>query len=260
MEVKREKIPKPVFSIFLQLPRQRGVGSLMGGFKIMDFPERERPRERLRDRGSRALSTPELLAVLLRTGRAGVSAVELGTELLKTFGSLEAVSRSSVATLARIPGIGESKAAQILAAFELGVRLQQHVTQKRVMESSLDVWNALGLEMVRYDQECVKVMVLNVRRELLVIETITQGTLNESLIHPREIFRPALSHQGYGIILVHNHPSGDPTPSRSDYEVTQQIKESGKTLEIPLLDHVILGSSGKEGVASYYSFRDAGIL
>ncbi len=231
----------------------------MAGFKMMDYPERDRPRERLRDQGASALSTPELIAILLRTGRTGTSAVELGGELLKKFGSLEAISRSPLAALKKVSGIGESKASQILAAFELGVRLQQNVTKRFIVDSSHDVWNWLGLEMVQLSSECVKVMVLNVRRELLAVETITQGILNESLTHPREIFRPAFFHQGYGIILVHNHPSGDPTPSRSDYEVTQQIQKAGMTLDIPLLDHVILGRGPKEE-ASYYSFRDAGIL
>ena len=232
----------------------------MAGLKMQEVPLGDRPRERLRDRGARALRSAELLAILLRTGGEGVSAVELGEELLRHFGGLESISRATVAGLSRVRGVGETKAIQILAAFELGVRLQQDSTRRLVLHSSQEVWNWLGAEMRQLDQECVKVMVLNVRRELLVVEAITRGILNESLIHPREIFRPALFHQGYGIILVHNHPSGDPTPSASDHRMTQQVREAGKLMDIPLLDHVILGNPSVEGGAAYFSFHDAGLI
>ncbi len=232
----------------------------MRGFKIQETQQGDRPRERLRDRGAKALSSAELLAILLRTGRKGVSAVELGQELIRFFGGLEGISRGTVAQLARITGIGETKAIQILAAFEVGLRLQQDSPRRLILNSSQEVWNRLGTEMRQLDQECVKVMVLNVRRELLAIVEITRGILNESLIHPREIFRPAFFHQGYGIIVVHNHPSGDPTPSASDHRMTRELMEAGKLLDIPLLDHVILGNPSIERGRAYFSFHDAGLI
>ena len=232
----------------------------MGYLKIQETPVGDRPRERLRERGAKALSTAELLAILLRTGRKGVSAVDLGQELIRYFGGVEGISRASVEALAAVSGVGESKGAQILAAFELGIRLQQGSIRRLVVNSSQEVWNWLGAEMQMLDQECVKVMVLNVRRELLAVEEITRGILNESLIHPREVFRPVFFHQGYGIILVHNHPSGDSTPSQSDHRMTQQVLESGRILDIPLLDHVILGNPSTEGGRAYFSFRDAGLI
>lgn len=228
--------------------------------KLKEYSEEELPRERFQNQGARALSVVELLAILIRTGRAGASVVDLARELLRRFGSLEGVARASVSSLSTVPGIGATKAIQILAAFELGVRLQQAPFHRYAMENSEDVWKWFRSEMIQLNYESVRVMVLNSRREMIVVEEVTKGILNESLIHPREVYRHALTHQGFGIILAHNHPSGDPTPSVADHEMTRQILEAGKILGIPLLDHVIIGNSHLPQKSSHFSFHDAGYI
>lgn len=226
--------------------------------RIQDYPEEERPRERLQSRGARALSILELLAILIRTGRSGTSALDLAQQLLDRFGSLEGISRASIASLASLPGIGGSKASQILAAFELGIRLQQSPSRRFAMRTAQDIWKWFRAEMIQLPHESIRVMVLNTRRELVAVEEVTKGILNEVLFHPREIFQPAIFHQGCAIVVVHNHPSGDPSPSAADRKMTRQILEVGKILEIPLLDHVIIGKADDQSPNAYYSFQEQG--
>lgn len=227
---------------------------------MRELPPAERPRERLLNQGANALKTTELLAILLRTGTAERPVLELAEFLLNHFGSLEALSRAPVGELARIKGIGQAKAIGLKAAFALAARLARSEAEARPIDTSADVARLLGEEMRLLDYESVRVLCLNAKHKVLAVEEVTRGILNESLFHPREAFRPALARQAHAVILVHNHPSGNPDPSDADIAVTRQMKEAGKLLQIELLDHVILGAPQAEAGKNYFSFKDEGLL
>lgn len=227
-----------------------------------EMPPAERPRERLLQRGAEALRTSELLAILLRTGTADRPVLELADFLLHHFGSLEALSRAPVGELMKVKGVGQAKAIEIRAAFALGARMSRTEAESRTINDAADIARLLGEEMRQLAHESVRVVCLNTKHKVLAVEEVTRGTLNESLFHPREAFRPALARQAHAVILVHNHPSGDTQPSDADVEVTRRMKQAGELLQIELLDHVILGAPGRgEGEGkSYFSFRDGGLL
>ena len=227
---------------------------------MRELPAAERPRERLLNQGANALKTAELLAILLRTGTSGRPVLDLADFLLTHFGSLEALSRASVGELAKIKGVGQAKAIGLKAAFALAARLARSEAEARAIETADDVARLLGEEMRLLDYESVRVICLNTRHMVLAVEEITRGTLNESLFHPREAFRPALARQAHAVILVHNHPSGNPDPSDADMAVTRRMKEAGALLQVELLDHVILGAPRKDEGKSYFSFKDEGLL
>jgi DNA repair protein RadC len=232
------------------------------GSSMHEMPPAERPRERLLQRGAEALRTSELLAILLRTGTADRPVLELAEFLLHHFGSLEALSRAPVGELMKIKGVGQAKAIEIRAAFALGARMSRTEAESRTINDAADVARLLGEEMRQLPHESVRVVCLNTKHKVLAVEEVTRGTLNESLFHPREAFRPALARQAHAVILVHNHPSGDPQPSDADVDITRRMKQAGELLQIELLDHVILGAPGRgEGEGkSYFSFRDGGLL
>jgi DNA repair protein RadC len=226
-----------------------------------EMPPAERPRERLLQKGAECLRTPELLAILLRTGTTGRPVLELAEFLLQHFGSLEALSRAPVGELTKIKGVGQAKAIEIRAAFALGARMSRTEAESRTINDAADIARLLGEEMRQLPHESVRVVCLNTKHKVLAVEEVTRGTLNESLFHPREAFRPALARQAHAVILVHNHPSGDSQPSKADLEVTRRMKQAGELLQIELLDHVILGAPGRgDGDKSYFSFRDGGLL
>lgn len=220
----------------------------------------ERPRERLVEQGAEALRSAELLAILLRTGTKGCSAIRIGEELLQRFGTLEGLSRAEVAELASLHGVGKAKAVQIKAAFALGLRLQKSQTASLAIRIPTDVVSLLGEEMRQLPYESLRIIVLNTKHAVITVQEVSRGLLNESLFHPREAFHPAIVHRGYGVILVHNHPSGDPTPSGADIQVTRQMKEAGELLQIPLIDHVILGTKSERYADGCYSFKEYGRL
>lgn len=226
---------------------------------IHELPEQERPREKLATLGAGALSDSELIAILLRTGMKGVSAIDLGRELIMRFGSLSALARCSVAELAKVKGVGLAKAVQLAAAFGLASRLARETLQKQRIDSPELVWDLLGAEMRALQKESLRVVLLDAKHNLMRIEEVSLGSLNESLAHPREIFRPALVHAAFAVIVVHNHPSGDPTPSQADMSLTRRLVEAAQLLQIRLLDHVIIGS-GDNGRQPWFSFKGAGIM
>ena len=231
------------------------------GSSMHEMPPAERPRERLLQRGAEALRTAELLAILLRTGTAGRPVLELAEFLLQHFGSLEALSRAPVGELTKIKGVGQAKAIEIRAAFALGARMSRTEAESRTINDAADIARLLGEEMRQLPHESVRVVCLNTKHKVLAVEEVTRGTLNESLFHPREAFRPALARQAHAVILVHNHPSGDPHPSSADLQVTRQMKQAGELLQIALLDHVILGAPQPNGDGrNYFSFKDGGLL
>ncbi|AEE91685.1 putative DNA repair protein [Tepidanaerobacter acetatoxydans Re1] len=213
---------------------------------IKDLPIEERPRERLQKYGAQALSDAELLAVLIRTGTRSESALVLAQRILKGDigkSGLAYVVDSSVEELSKIKGIGTAKAVQIKAAVELGRRIASYNQRKQVIiKSPLDVKDLLMEEMRFLEKEYFKTILLNVKNHVISIEDISIGSLNSSIVHPREVFKPAIRRSSASILLVHNHPSGDTTPSREDIEVTERLVEAGKILGINVLDHIIIGS------------------
>lgn len=228
---------------------------------IREMAPQERPRERLLKQGPDSLKTSELIAILLRTGTKGSSAVDIAEKMLGQHGnSLEALSRASINELAKIKGIGQTKAIQLKAAFTLGARLSRSSAESRSVETPEDVYSLLGEEMRLLDHESVRVISVNTRLKFLAVDEISNGTLNASVFHPRETFRHAIGRQAYGVILVHNHPSGDPSPSKADREITRQLKEAGDVLQIEVLDHIILGSPSPDRPQPWFSFRQCGVL
>ena len=231
----------------------------MSQLKIREMPAQERPREKLLARGVSALSDAELIAILLRTGLRGTNAVEVGRQLLERYKSLTGISRCSVKELRRVPGIGPTKALELVAAFGLGERLARETLSKQKLDSPELVSELVGPEMRRLRIESLRVILLDTRYRLLHIEEVSLGSLNESIAHPREIFRPALTYSAHAVIVLHNHPSGDPSPSQTDHSLTRRLAEAAELLQIKLLDHIIIGAPG-EGSPGYFSFKEAGVL
>jgi DNA repair protein RadC len=227
--------------------------------KIREMPADDRPREKLTARGAAALTDAELLAILLRTGVEGANAVEVARQLIAKYGSLEGLSRCSVQELSAIKGVGPAKGAQLAAAFGLGVRLvKERFTGKKLTEPQ-EIYDLLNLELRALHRESLRVVLLDTRFHLLRVEEVSLGSVNESIAHPREVFRPAIIYSAYAVIVAHNHPSGDPSPSQADHGLTRRLKEAADLLQIRLLDHVVIGAPG-EGRQPYFSFKEAGIL
>ena len=208
---------------------------------IRDMPQGERPRERLRDYGAASLSNSELIAILLRTGLEGESVVNMSVRLLSSFGGLAGLGRATFGEMCSQKGISEAKACQLRAAFELGRRLVSlHPEDRAVIHSPEDVANLLGAEMAILNQEHLRVLLLDTKNHVTAVSEIYIGNVNSSIVRPAEVLRPAVRDNSASIILVHNHPSGDPTPSPEDVAITRQIRESGELLGIDVLDHIIL--------------------
>ncbi len=221
---------------------------------IKDLPLHERPRERLLTSGPAALSDAELLAILLRTGTSRETAVQLAERILVEFGGLQELPRRTADELTALEGLGPAKAVTLLAAVELAARLAARRRAPLAVGSPADVAGLVMEEMRNYRREHFRVVMLDVKNRVLGTEEISIGSLNTSLVHPREVFRPAVLKSCAGIIVVHNHPSGDPTPSTEDLEVTRRLCEAGELMGIKVLDHVVIGD-GK-----FFSFREKGLL
>jgi len=210
--------------------------------RIREIPSSERPRERLRDLGAAALSTAELLAIILRTGSARQSVLNLASSLLARHGGLSGLARLSFADLVRERGVGEAKAAEMQATFQLALRLNALQPEERpFVRSPEDVNALLGGEMALLDQERLRVLLLNTRNQVLAVNEVYKGSVSTALVRTAELFREAVRQNAPSVILVHNHPSGDPSPSPDDVVMTKQAIEAGTVLGIELLDHVIIG-------------------
>ncbi|MEM8955540.1 MAG: DNA repair protein RadC [Verrucomicrobiota bacterium] len=231
----------------------------IGSVRLHDLPESERPRERLAREGARSLSDAELIAIFLRTGVQGANAVDLAHSLLKEFGSIRKIASLPTRELEKTRGVGPAKAAHLAAAFEIGSRLAREQIQNRKIDSPETVYDMLGREMGVLTKESLRVVLLNTRYEWIRTEEISLGSLNESIAHPREVIQPAIIHSAYAFILVHNHPSGDPTPSKADRELTRRLSSIGNELGLKLADHVIIGQPCA-GSAPYFSFKEMGLL
>jgi DNA repair protein RadC len=232
----------------------------MTGMKLKDQPASERPRERLREKGPDSLSPGELVAILLRTGLKGANVVEIGKQLVQRYGSLDALARASWQELAKEAGIGPDKAVTLVAAFSLARRLVEEMrADSPVLDTPEAVANLMREESRLRNAEVFQVVLLNTRRRLAGKPVkIADGTLDTILVHPREVFRPAIEANAAAVVLVHNHPSGDPTPSEADIKVTRDLIRAGQLLKIEVLDHVILGRATQERPKDYVSLRELG--
>jgi DNA repair protein RadC len=219
------------------------------------WPASERPRERLYHNGVEALADAELLALQLGSGRRGQNAVAVAQEVLATYGSLAGVAARELAELAGLPGVGRVKACRLVAAFELTRRLRARTPGARiVLGSPADVHAAFGALMEDLPREVFRVALLDAQNVLLRDLIVSEGTLSSSLVHPREVFKPALLEPAASIILLHNHPSGDPTPSREDLRLTRQLAECARLLDLRINDHVVIGRG------RYVSLAERGVL
>lgn len=232
----------------------------MSGIRIKDQLASDRPREKLAAKGSSALGNGELIAILLRTGLKGMNAVDVGNFLICQYGnSLQALARASVDDLRKIPGIGRDKAVTLMAAFELAKRMAGELHgESPVLDNPEAIASYLREENRTHDVECFRVLLLNTRRRLIRMEYISQGTVDTILVSPREVFKAAISANASAIVLLHNHPSGDPTPSEADVKVTRDLIRAGQLLKIEVLDHVILGLRTHERPKDYSSLRELG--
>ncbi len=212
--------------------------------RIKDWPEGERPREKLLSRGAEILSDAELLALILRTGNANskTTAVDLARLLLQEFSDLFRLSRATTAELCRISGVGPAKAAELQAVFELARRMgDQHLLPKAQFSSADAVFRRYRNRFLHYNKEVFMVLMLDAKNRLIRDMRISEGSLTASIVHPREVFSAVVRESAAGVIFLHNHPSGDPSPSREDISITQRLKGGGDLLGIRVLDHIIIG-------------------
>ncbi len=221
---------------------------------VRDLPAAERPRERLALRGPQGLSAAELIAIVWGTGAAGRSATDLAQDALARHDGLGGLARASDAELATIPGIGEAKAARLAAAFELGRRsVSDWPVGRWTIRSPGDVAGRLVLQMGRLEREELRVLMLNAKNVVLRVSTVYVGNVSSSLVRVGELFRDAVRLDATGVILVHNHPSGDPTPSPDDLHLTAEAIAAGRLLDVDVLDHLVIGHD------AWVSLRDRGV-
>lgn len=226
-------------------------------YSIKDWPEEDRPREKLIENGAETLTETELLAIILRIGNAstGETAVDHARSLLKRFDGLRGLDSVSVAELSAVKGIGSAKIAQVKAAFELGRRLTGEKWEAgQALRSSEDVFRHFREHFAKEKREIFYAVLLNNKNRKIRDVRISEGSLTASLVHPREVYHAVIRESAAAVLFVHNHPSGDPAPSREDVEVTRRLKEVGELVGVRVLDHVVIGDD------SYFSFSDRGML
>lgn len=222
---------------------------------LRELPPEQRPRERMIKEGPGSLSDIDLLAIMLRTGTARVSVLELAAEIIGRFRDLRALSQATIEELSSIKGIGAVKAVQVKAALELGKRLSALSSEDRpVIRCPEDVSSLVMEELRDLDREYFLALLLNTKNQVIARETISIGTLNSSIVHPRELFKIAIRRSAAAVILVHNHPSGDPTPSREDINLTKRLIEAGEIIGIDVLDHIIIGDN------KFISLKSRGLI
>jgi len=224
-------------------------------FTVRDLPRQERPRERLQKFGPEALSAQELLALVIGRGIPKKSVMNIAQELLVKFGNVKAISQATIEELSQIKGIGLAKAAQLKACFELGKREELEPEFKNYdIKDPESVVKAIRASIRDKAKEHFKLILLNPRNKIIGISTISIGTLNASLVHPREVFKDAIVHSAASVVLAHNHPSGDPEPSEDDIKITNKLVESGRILGIEVIDHIIIGKN------NFCSFKERGLM
>jgi len=228
---------------------------MKGGIK--EWPEAERPREKLQKSGADSLSDAELLALILRVGdhASGQSAIDLGRTMLQTFGDLRKLSVATFSEICAVKGAGPAKASSVLAALALGRRINtDRLENLERFTAPSQIFNHFHYRFRDRRREYFVTLLLDGKNRILLEEQVSEGSLNQSIVHPREVFSRAVKESAAAVILVHNHPSGDPGPSREDREITRRLKEAGEILGIRVLDHIIIGDG------SYFSFVEQGLL
>jgi DNA repair protein RadC len=231
----------------------------MSAMRLKDQPASERPRERLVAKGADALSHAELVAILLRTGLKGANAVDIAGELVRKYGSLQALAGASLEDLQTVKGIGRDKAVTLAAAFTLARKMAEELRRDAPVLDTPEAVAALMREDARLRAvETFQILLLNTRRRLIGVVKISDGTLDTILVHPRDVFRPAIAANAAAVVLLHNHPSGETTPSEADIKVTRDLIRAGQLLKIEVLDHVIIGRATQERPKDYLSLRELG--
>lgn len=229
------------------------------GLRLKDQPASERPRERLAAKGPDALSNAELIAILLRTGLKGANAVDVGKQLIFRFGSLQGLAQASLTDLQTVKGVGRDKAVTLAAGFALARKMAEELRQEGpTLDTPERIADLLREANRNYAVEHFQAVLLNTRRKLIRVDHVSQGTLDTILVHPREVFKTAIAANAAAVVLVHNHPSGDPTPSEADIKVTRDLIRAGQLLKIDVLDHVIIGRASQERPKDYVSLRELG--
>jgi len=224
-------------------------------FTLHDLPKEEHPRERLKKIGVDNLSLAELLALIIEKGKKGENVLTIAQNLISHFGNLENIKKASIEELCQVKGIGFATACKLKAAFKLGEKAQTTPTKYgQKIESPKDVFELLKNDLGDKKKEHFKVLSLDSRNKLISIDNVSIGTINANLVHPREVFKTAIQHLAVSIILVHNHPSGDPEPSENDLEITKRIVEAGKLVGINILDHIIVTKT------KFFSFKDKKLI
>lgn len=226
---------------------------------INDLPQDQRPREKLAKLGAGSLSDAELLAIFLRVGVKGQSAIEIGRRLLRTYGSLSQLSRLQLSDLAKEFGLGLAKAAQLCASFEIAARISRESVISTPISLPRDIYRAMVPQLRIQNTESLHVMLADSRLCHIRTLTISQGTVNHTTCHPRDVLRPVITSQAHGFVLVHNHPSGDPSPSLADDDMTRVVLKAANLMQVRFLDHVIIGQS-IDGKEPYYSYRESSDL
>jgi DNA repair protein RadC len=226
---------------------------------IQDMPFDERPREKLALLGPAALDSSELMALFISTGTKGRSAITIGRELLQKYGSMSALGGMPVSELAKEKGLSLAKASKLAAAFELGARVAREQLAKVSLNGPEEIFQAFGPQMSHLAQEQVVVATVDTRLRHIGTTIVSMGSVSESTAHPREILRPVITRGANGFILIHNHPSGDPSPSRADEAVTRRIVDAANLMQVRFLDHLIIGRPSP-GRKAYFSFREAGTI
>lgn len=227
--------------------------------RIQDMPHDQRPREKLAQLGPTSLDNAELMALFISTGTKGRSAIDIGRDLIQKYGSMGALGGLPIAELSKIKGLGIAKASKLAAAFELGVRVAREQMRDVQLDSPERICDFFGPQLRHLSQEQVVVAVLDTRLRHIGTTIASLGTVNEASAHPREVLRPVITRGGYGFILIHNHPSGDPSPSHGDEIATRNLISAANIMNVRFLDHIIIGRPSP-GRASYFSFREAGII
>ncbi len=228
--------------------------------RIHDLPENDRPRERLLRLGPGVLTDAELLAIFINTGVKGENAIQVAQRLLREVGSLRQLSRTSPVEMASSRALGPAKAAHLSAAFEIGKRAEREWVRETPMDKPELIYRYLAAEMQCLGHESVRVLLLNSRLHLIRDEELFRGSLNETVAHPREILQNVIVHKAFAFAVVHNHPSGDPSPSDADRRLTRRLKEGADILGLKLMDHVIIGLPSENRGQPYFSFKECAML
>ncbi len=234
-------------------------GEVLTGSRIQDLPYGERPREKLAQLGPSALDAAELMALFISSGTKRRSAIDMGRDLLAKYGSMGALGGLPVSELAKEHGLGLAKASKLAAAFELGARVAREQVRDTPLDSPERIHEFFAPQLRHLAQEQVVVAVVDTRLRHVGTTVVSVGTVSESNAHPREILRPVITRGAHGFVLIHNHPSGDPSPSRSDEMVTRRLVEAASLMQVRFLDHVIIGKPAP-GRSAYFSFREAGLV